>query len=368
MKSIFNKLGSLITNTMMTLIVTSPHIAYAIGGQDGGGTTGSYNNSGQLVSYDILSKDPNFKDDQQVPNINLENNLTGFIKKQREFGTILRKITNWSHNSPLTTFLLTKALEQGEFYLVENEIEFFKLYTSNLKENQNLIFQPPYDVPMVEKILHLKLYNPKLTLVPVAKYQTDGFFYINKTEFNKLGTLSRQATYLKEAIRRVQNILNDSDLSNIDFEQSIIQDQIAQDLVYKILMTEPTNKESLDSTFLNPGLSFDIERIVFSLSRQSIEDLPELKKDLDKLKSIKSIHCSEYESLWSAAKPKYIELKGEYDRASLTNYIKNESDRKKFIEIFKKLDSSKAELIKIMQQSYGCEWLESALKSLDELR
>ena len=81
-KSSFNKLGSFITNTMMTLIVASSHIAYAIGGQDGGGTTGSYNNSGQLVSYDILSKDPNFKDDQQVPNIILETNLTGFIKNR----------------------------------------------------------------------------------------------------------------------------------------------------------------------------------------------------------------------------------------------------------------------------------------------
>ena len=337
----------------MTLIVASSHIAYAIGGQDGGGTTGSYNNSGQLVSYDILSKDPNFKDDQQVPNIILETNLTGFIKKQSEFKLILSKITNWSHNSPLTTFLLTKALEQGEFYLVEN---------------QNLIFQPPYNVPMVEKKLHLKLNNPKLTLVPVAKYQTDGLFYINKTEFNKFGIVSRQATYLKEAIRRVQNILNDSNLSYIDSEQSIIQDQVAQDLVYKILMTEPIKKESLDSTFLNPSLSFDIERIVYSLSRRSIEDLPELKKISDNLKSLKSVNCSEYESLWSAAKPKYIEQKGEYEQASLTNYIKNENDRKKFIEIFKKLDSTKAELIKIMQQSNSCEWLESELKSLDEPR
>lgn len=250
------------------------------GGDSSGGSTGTRNSLGQLVHFDIYVHKHDFKDkyssleDYSLKNLTQQKIvygeeqsviLVGYARDQYAVDVLLNKLKLWQNKSPILTALIKKSLKTMSFFVVD---DFSKTsipkYT---RESMNSSFLRSKEEMQLKYSLDTMNQPLPNDLIPIAIYQYwQKAFSINGKIFDQLGTISRQAVFLKEALRNNQyKYIGGNLIYNMD-------DSTLQDLVYTILFSDPDTAETVDNVRLYRG---NLEKIMKNDPRNILAKISE---------------------------------------------------------------------------------------------
>lgn len=295
----------------INLTVTS---SYAEGVDSSGGTTGTQNRFGESVSFDLWVNDPEFRD--PAPGVALRKLLSsgfrygedqilpaysGSLRDQALYPDLIKRLDLWSTSSPVLTQLLRKTLDEMHFFEIRGDME----EPTDPWINRLPFFKPAlngkFDPAKAEELFKLSLNGARMppVLFPVAVFDpvhigSDGsvrkFMVIYGKAFHRLGRVSQEAVFLKEALRVIQSyrapqLISIPGRAGKVFAPEVLQmsHATAQRLVYEILLTHPSGDMSLD----NPAFYSDQLRMAMKL------DTKALRQKLDSV-------CSSWDAVFNA--------------------------------------------------------------------
>lgn len=230
------------------------------GGDSSGGSTGAWNRAGELIHFDIYLHDPDFKEvipkphglglrtrgldglnayDRRSTDFTVVPVLRGQVRDQDLVHLLMKKLEAWQDNSPILIGLIKAALQKMDFFVV-NDFSSFpdskftrETMTTGLYNNNEDVIERRYSLDLIGQRIPVELY-------PIALYHSDlGGFALNYITYTKLGLVSRQAVFLKEALRFIQNGNGTDGAENIS-------DSVVQTLVYVLLTADPETSITLD--------------------------------------------------------------------------------------------------------------------------
>lgn len=312
----------------------------AFGGDSSGGSTGTRNSSGRLIHFDIYIHNPDFKDSyNSIKNYHLKNltqqnivygkeqhlMLKGYAKDQYAVEFLFNRLELWQDKSPILTILIKRSLKEMTFFVVDDFSKFSvpgyvreSMKSSFLKRKREMELK--YSIDIMNQPL------PK-ELIPIAVYQYwQKAFSINAKIFDQLGIVSRQAVFLKEALRNSQyNYVGGSLIYNMD-------DSTLQSLVYKILLSDPAKTETLDDASFYRGY---LEKLMKNDPRKIMDKVANIcvrLKAID-LQFASKQYCEEQDSAEMLLSPKKMLLL--YQQLLLDqSYIMNVMKKNQLIDFF----------------------------------
>jgi hypothetical protein len=268
--------------TAVGLLLSLGVTAHA-GGTGGGGGTGIELGSGEFLLLDMYLNNSRYEDNSVAsPLVNLKNleiqqdvirfdfwgtqkrngnvlipSKWGHLTDQPHFSEIMNHLAQWERTSPIITKIIAYALEHSSFYIVKD----LPVLTDFADEKPVIYNAGKTASKKIEETYAVDLMGQKLPkdskLIPIAVYDpTLNGFVINEKAFSRLGYISQQFIFLKEALRAIQH---SSEVSGV----LQISNREIQTMSYRILMTSPENSESLDQlTSYGSGL----QNVIFSVN------------------------------------------------------------------------------------------------------
>jgi uncharacterized protein YgiM (DUF1202 family) len=219
------------------------------GGEGSGGGTSVIGKQGQPVLVDYAANAPDFVDNfdyakerqlkthpiTAVAGMLQMNGLRFFrINEQAATPLALKRLAFWRDSSPIVSDLLKEAMEHmtllsvSSFVRTADQIDLKKLGVV-LPEGMNT---------MSRSVTPVAFFAPSI----------NGAVF-SEQEFNHLGVNSQAGVLLHEAARKLQSMKVDD--SSQDSKE--ISDEALQKIVYRIMMTDPKENETLDDETLFQG-------------------------------------------------------------------------------------------------------------------